>query len=211
MTFQQPTKWRQRLTAAEWWYNTNYHSALQMTPFMALYGYPPSQISLLPSAENSSIATNWVKGRQDWDRLLKENLEVAQNKMKQNADKRSFEVGDGVYLKLQPYRQSSIALRRNLKLSSKCYGPSKILQKVGAYKLELPADAPIHPVFHVSMLKKFAKGVSVSGSLPQVIDDGTVKVAPQATLDRRMIKRGNSAVTQVLADWVNMSPAEATW
>lgn len=164
------------MTAAEWWYNTNYHSALQMTPFMALYGYPPSQISLLPSAENSSIATNWVKGRQDWDRLLKENLEVAQNRMKQNADKhrveRSFEVGDGVYLKLQPYGQSSIALRRNLKLSSKYYGPSKILQKVGAYKLELPADAPIHPVFHVSMLKKSAKGVSVSGSLPQVMDDG---------------------------------------
>ena len=73
-----------------------------MTPFIALYGYPPPQISWLPSAENPSIAANWVKGRQDWDRLLKENLEVAQNRMKQNADKhrveRSFEVGDKVYL-----------------------------------------------------------------------------------------------------------------
>ena len=137
--------------------------------------------------------------------------------MKQNADKhrveRSFEVGDEVYLKLQPYRQSPIALRRNLKLSSKYYGPFKILQKIGpaAYKLELPAEALIHPVFHVSMLKRTAKGVSVTGTLPQVTDDGTVKVAPQAILDRRMIKRGNSAVTQVLVHWVNMSPAEATW
>ena len=184
---------------------------------MALYGYPPPQISLLPSAENPSIAANWVRGRQGWDRLLKENLEVTQNRMKQNADKqrveRSFEVRDEVYLKLQPYRQSPIALRRNLKLSSKYYGPFKILQKIGpaAYKLELPAEALIHPVFHVSMVKRAAKGVSVTGTLPQVTDDGTVKVAPQAILDRRMIKRGNSAITQVLVHWVNMPPAEATW
>lgn len=51
--------------------------------------------------------------------------------MKALADKgrtnRHFEVGDRVYLRLQPYRQSSIALRRNLKLAAKYYGPVKQL------------------------------------------------------------------------------------
>jgi hypothetical protein len=62
--------------------------------------------------------------------------------MKHQADKgrseRSFEIGDMVYLKLQPHIQSSVAPRSNHKLSFKFFGPFKVLQKVGsvAYKLD---------------------------------------------------------------------------
>jgi hypothetical protein len=56
-----------------------------------------------------------------------------------------------VYLRLQPYVQTSVALRSSHKLSFRYFGPYKILQHVGqvAYKLELPPDARIHPVVHV--------------------------------------------------------------
>lgn len=80
--------------------------------------------------------------------------------MKQQADKRrterEFEVGDWVYLKLQHYRHSSIALRKNLKLCAKYYGPFQVLQRIGqiAYKLLVPLTTNVHPIFHVSRLKK---------------------------------------------------------
>jgi len=80
--------------------------------------------------------------------------------MKAQADKgrseRSFAVGDLVYLKLQPYIQSSVASRLNHKLSFRFFGPFSILQKVGlvAYRLDLPSDCRIHLVVHVSQLKK---------------------------------------------------------
>lgn len=94
-----------------------------MTPFQALHGYIASQVNLDNTALENSTARRWWQDRQGLNNLLKENLEIAQNRMKQNADKsrleRSFEVGESVYLKLQPYRQNSVALRRNLKLSSK--------------------------------------------------------------------------------------------
>lgn len=69
---------------------------------------------------------------------------------------RSFNVGEFLYLKLQPYRQMSLALRRRQKLASKYYEPFEILERIGpvAYKLKLPENSKLHPVFHVSMLKK---------------------------------------------------------
>jgi hypothetical protein len=66
-------------------------------------------------------------------------------------------MGDWVYLKLQPYVQSSLVRRANHKLAFKFFGPYPIVSKVGmvAYKLRLPDSTTIHPVFHVSLLKKF--------------------------------------------------------
>ncbi|XP_071939023.1 uncharacterized protein [Coffea arabica] len=131
--------------------------------------------------------------------------------MKQKADRlrsdRSFAGGDLVYLKLQPYRQTNVALRRNLKLSAKYYGPFKALQKVGpvAYKLELPTGSAIHPMFHVSQLKPFTKGEPVQYSLPSLNEQGEVRVAPQAVLERRTKRRGGQATEQVLILWENLN------
>ncbi|EMS46801.1 UDP-glycosyltransferase 87A2 [Triticum urartu] len=65
-------------------------------------------------------------------------------------------VGDQVFLKLQPYIQTSVAPRANHKLAYKYYGPFPIVAKINevAYKLQLPPQATIHPVFHVSLLRR---------------------------------------------------------
>lgn len=79
--------------------------------------------------------------------------------MKRQADKhgleRSFYVGDWVFVKLQPYVQSSMARRANHKLSFCFFGPYKILACIdsAANKLQLPSSSSVHPVFHVSQLK----------------------------------------------------------
>jgi hypothetical protein len=43
---------------------------------------------------------------------------------------REFTAGDMVYLKIQPYRHTSLSLHRSLKLHSKFYGPFRVLARV---------------------------------------------------------------------------------
>ena len=81
---------------------------------------------------------------------------------------RSFEVGEFGFLKPQPYLQSSVAPRANHKLAFKFYGPFQIISRVGevSYELALPASSKVHPVFHVSLLKKVL--ASHCKALPQL-------------------------------------------
>lgn len=132
--------------------------------------------------------------------------------MKHQADKgrseHQFQVGGLVCLKLQPDVQSSLSARANQKLAFKFFGPFKVLQRVGsaAYKLELPSDATIHPVFHVSQLKKAIGVQVVSPDLPP--GDTTFQV-PESVLERRM-SSGDRPVLQGLIKWSGM-PAALHW
>lgn len=92
---------------AEWWYNTNYHSSLGTTPYQVLYGHPPPNALVVNlGVETSPTIQECGKEQEGMTRLLKERQLEAQNRMKQNADKRrvhkEYQVGDYVYLKLQP-------------------------------------------------------------------------------------------------------------
>lgn len=67
-----------------------------------------------------------------------------------------FELGDLVYLCLQPYRQLSLKKSGMEKLKPHFYGPYKVIRQIGkmAYELELSEIVMIHNVFYVSCLKK---------------------------------------------------------
>jgi len=119
-----PQKWFSWLSSAEFWYNTSSHSAIGCSPFEALYGYFPKSLGLsLPTSAHSPDVSSWLHDRRLMDSLLQQHLHRAQQRMKRQADKarseRSFHVGDSVFLKLQPYVQSSLAPRANQKLAFK--------------------------------------------------------------------------------------------
>lgn len=99
-------------------------------------------------------------------------------------------------------------------MAHKYFGPYQILARIGqvAYKLRLPAGTMIHPVFHVSLLKKkVGSNIAVTTELPKVGQEGQLLAYPVKVLDRKMVKQGNVAVVQWLIQWSNSIPEDATW
>ncbi|XP_059070584.1 uncharacterized protein LOC131860218 [Cryptomeria japonica] len=130
-----------RLSGTELTPSTSYHPQTDgqtkivnkwMTPFMALYGYEaPNFLYLLLGDSKVPKAKDVLQESQDILKTLKENIQKAQNQQKQYANQHrvehSFEVGDMVYLMLQPYRQSMLRKSGAEKLKPRYYGSFKII------------------------------------------------------------------------------------
>ena len=105
-------------------------------------------------------AADYVVQMQKMLALAKDNIRQAMDRAKSYADAnksfREFEEGEKVFLKVPSYSKSLTA-GECAKLSTRYCGPWLILKRIGkvAYKLELPQGCRVHPVLHVSRLKKF--------------------------------------------------------
>jgi hypothetical protein len=123
------SKWSAWLHLAEYWYNCSFHSALGRSPFEALYGYPPThfRVSVAADATDNQNLQSWIDERQLMTDLIHQHLLRAKECMAKSANlhrfERQFSVGDWVFLKLQPYVQSSVAVRASHKLAFKFFSP----------------------------------------------------------------------------------------
>lgn len=219
MTGERPKEWVKWLPLAEWWYNSSYHSSIRISPFEAVYGKaPPVHLPYKTTTSNLEMLDRSLLARENMLKSLKENLQKARNRMKQMADKkrtdRELNVGDLVYIRLKPYKQMSVVQRRNHKLSPKYFGPYMVTERIGvvAYRLQLPTEAKIHNVFHISQLKRKIGDQIATASWPSFLNTTPQKQrTPIAILDRQLVKRFNKAGVKVLVHWSDSPPEEATW
>ncbi|XP_041999973.1 uncharacterized protein LOC121749468 [Salvia splendens] len=208
-TADRPSKWANFLLWAELALNCFHHAGLGMSPFKALYGHdPPSLVFAQPSAATQPSAAELIRQRSELLVDLLPNLERAQQRMRESANKHrrhvEYEVGDMVLLKLQPYRQYSVARPQPEKLSRRYYGPFEVLERIGpvAYMLLLPEGSRIHNVFHVGLLRAFVEGDSAAEgmTLPSEFFGDRPVVYP-VRVDRRVLWHADRPVDHVLVRW----------
>jgi len=124
-------------------------------------------------------------------------------------------VGDHVFLRVSPMK-GVMRFGKKGKLSPRYIGPFEILERIGAvaYRLALPPElSMVHPVFHVSMLRKYMPDPS-HVIMPQTIqlDENLSYVEePIAIVDRQVKKLRSKEVPSVKVIWRNHSREEATW
>jgi hypothetical protein len=203
----------------EYSYNTTYHMSIRMSPFRALYRYDaPSFVETVFGDSRAPGAKDWIEDSQRVLRAVKKNLQAAQNQQKIYADrqrtKRSFEVGDLVFLRLQLYRQSSLKKSGAEKLKPRFYEPYRVIRRVGevACELKLPEVCKIHNVFHISFLKKAVRQqVTTSEELPPLEEEGLLELVPEEVQEHRERRLRSRVIRECLIRWRGLPVEDATW
>ncbi|KAK2389125.1 hypothetical protein QL285_062745 [Trifolium repens] len=215
----QPRTWVSWVHWAEYWFNTTFHSSTEKTPFEIVYGRPPPTLTRWLQGETRVEAVQRdLIDRDEALRQLKSQLLRAQEKMKHRADRkrtdRSYEVGEWVFVKLRAHRQKSVVTRINAKLAARYYGPYPIVERVGAvaYKLKLPEGSKVHPVFHVSLLKKAVGEYQDDEELPDMLEGEQIEIyEPENVLASRKVQQKGESIQQFLIKWKGKTAEEATW
>jgi hypothetical protein len=103
------------------------------------------------------------------------------------------------------------------KLAPRYIGPYKILKRVGAvaYRLELPEEmSDIHPVFHISQLRRCLKVLKEKRVPVETIDlkpDLRYQEVPVKILDTVVKRTRTSEVRVCRVQWSRHGVEEATW
>ncbi|XP_070013577.1 uncharacterized protein [Nicotiana sylvestris] len=191
-----------------------------MAPFEALYGRRcRSPIGWFEVAEAELIRLDLMHQAMDKVKIIKERFKAVQSHQKSYSDVRrrdlEFNEDDCVFLKVSPMK-CIMRFGKKGKLSSRYVGPYKIIQKIGqvAYKLELPPELSlVHPVFHVSMLRKVVGDSSTTVPIEtiEVNEELSYKEVPVVVLDRQVRKLRNKEIASVKVLWRNRQVEEATW
>ncbi|XP_055825931.1 uncharacterized protein LOC129894319 [Solanum dulcamara] len=149
--------------------------------------------------------------------LIRQRLLTAQSRQKSYVDKRrrNLTVGDKIFLRVSPMK-GVMHFRKRGKLSPQYIGPYEILDRVGgvAYRLSLPLDMSfIHPVFHVSLLRKYIMDSSRVLEAPTIHIDKKLMYEedPVAIIDKQVRKLRSKEIVSVKVLWRNYTVQEDTW
>ncbi|KAJ8324255.1 hypothetical protein O5D80_8742 [Batrachochytrium dendrobatidis] len=214
-TSYQQDDWVSLLPLAEFAYNNLEHASIRSSPFLATYGYHPriEFPTLLESSINVPSAQERIQHIQQNLALLKENLEKAKSDYKHFSDRNKvaepvFTPGELVWLLARNIKTT----RPSKKLDYQRLGPFRVIEPIGtlAYRLELPKDIRIHPVFHVSLLEKHQQNEFADRQIippPPVIVENHLEYEVEKILDSKIVK----GQLHYLVDWKGYTINDRSW
>ena len=191
-----------------------------MAPYEALYGRKcRSPVCWQDICKTQITGPEMIQETTDKIVKIRENLTTARSRQKSYADKRrkplEFAVDDRVLLKVSPWK-GVVRFGKKGKLAPRYVGPFTIIERVGkvAYRLELPTELEnVHPVFHVSNLRRCLADENLHIPLDEVQIDPTMQFVekPVEVLDREIKKLKNSSIPIVKVRWDSKQGPEFTW
>ncbi|KAL3699316.1 hypothetical protein R1sor_017338 [Riccia sorocarpa] len=222
-TMEEQESWDNLLPLVEFAYNNSTNSSTSVSPFFLMYGEHPlthaallGRSSLTPITTKVEAVNEFVNRIQEGVARAKTKLQIAQNRQKQYADlhrrHEEFEVGEKVWLST-----TNLKLIGCRKLNPRFVGPFTIKRRIGtvAYELDLPSTMRIHPVFHVSLLRRYVSrppelGAANDARPPPDLIEGEEEFEVERILQKRTRGLRGQRV-EYLVQWKGYPLYEATW
>jgi len=216
--------WDDLLPALEFAINNAKQASTDYSPFFLNYGFHPNTPHGLikPSESPVPSAKAFADEMAETFKQAKDNLLKAQQRQSRYANERRreevFEVGEEVMLSTQNFVQESMKLRPSRKLTERFIGPFKINKMVSpvAAHLQLPESMKIHPVFHISLLKRFNKrpehlNQPEDSPPPPIFIQDHEEYEVEKILDKKETRRGRGLAVRYLVQWKGYPLSDATW
>jgi hypothetical protein len=217
------TDWDTLLTPVEFAINNSVQASTGHTPFFLNSGHHPITPTTLfkPPPTDTPAADQFMATIATALTSAKTLITIAQNRQKQYADRHRRELtlqpGDLVYLSTAHLALPARTQVR--KLAPKYTGPFTVIQKISdlAYKLLLPDNLKIHPVFHISQLKPYRPNDPAlfpgrpEPPPPNLVSDADPSYSVDRIIDQRQVGRQNRLRTQYLVTYRDQPFHEARW
>jgi hypothetical protein len=211
-------QWDEYLPAAEFAYNNSKQASTGYTPFELDCGQHPNTPITMTIESEIPAANDFLQHWTSMIDIAKDTLREAQERQVKYANEHrrflTFKEGDQVLLSMKNTNMPIDRNRPTKKLTPRFAGPYTVTQVISstAYKLDLPSNMKIHPVFHVSLLKPYqaAPNEFHRPTPPPAIvlpDTEHEEYEVETILDKRILRKK----PQYLIKWLGYPLHEATW
>jgi hypothetical protein len=209
ITDQKQKNWAPYLPIAQFAHNNWPSDTTRKSPFFLLMGFNPRAdwIHATSPIPKVTLRLEQLKEAriQARDAMIK-----AQQSWVKHRDTPKYKEGDQVWLEGKNLRIN----QPTAKLAPRRHGPFKITQVMSAvnYRLELPTQWSIHPVFHIDLLTPYKEtmmhGPNFTRPTPELID-GEEEYSVEKILDSQHF--GRRRRLQYLVKWEGYLDAENMW
>jgi transposase InsO family protein len=206
---QQQSNWISLLPMAQLVYNNKLSESTQTTPYYANHGKHPNLFERTFPTLKTEKALQTADEMKKTHKQLQQNLQRAQQNMISYANKKrkmapQLKKGDKVYLLTKNLRTT----RPSKKLDHVKVGPFLISERISPvnYQLQLPQDAKIHPVFHISLLEPAHEETPLQNTFHYEVEEDN-----EYEVERIVDHRGTPNECEYLVKWKGYPETENTW